>query len=463
MSNKQQTQAKAAKAPTPSFTPAQPGFVQGHHGPDCTPGSESRFAEFSCKPSTPQAPLIQAKLAVNQPDDRCEQEAHQTADRVMRTSEPGSGRLTQAPLIPDQAPEVTPQQEAAIQGTHGSGEPLDPATRAFFEPRFGHDFGRVRVHADDRAAQSAEAINARAYTAGQRIVFGPGQYAPQTMPGQELLAHELTHVVQQSQAAQPISIQRSEKTTTDPWVEKMLPLRNAAILGEMDADQQNKFVEGLNEAFSGRTSGGEIVLPVEKYPGDQGVKDGHVYFDKKNTYTSAREPAVTKPYCKVKGTVQMKGCGDYTGEEGAFIILGPNVVRDTKANTQALLDHEHFHLRTSKSGTRMAEADEEFIAYSHEFAQIYRMSAREMTTLMKYWLEYYANAGQSSRDEGMKKAVSGLHKGFDPMMLAVSPLEGIIESLPSWIQSDLKKDARSDAQTALEAIILTLDHLKASR
>jgi len=77
------------------------------------------------------------------------------------------------------------------------GQPLDSATRAFFEPRFGHDFGNVRIHADARADQSARAVNALAYTVGPQIVFGSGLYQPGASSGQRLLAHELTHVVQQ--------------------------------------------------------------------------------------------------------------------------------------------------------------------------------------------------------------------------------------------------------------------------
>src|ERR1051326_8450370 len=78
-----------------------------------------------------------------------------------------------------------------------SGQSLDADTRAFMEPRFGHDFSHVRVHTDSRAAESASAVNAQAYTVGQDIVFGSEQYAPKTSNGQRLLAHELAHVVQQ--------------------------------------------------------------------------------------------------------------------------------------------------------------------------------------------------------------------------------------------------------------------------
>ncbi|GGO94435.1 eCIS core domain-containing protein [Wenjunlia tyrosinilytica] len=81
------------------------------------------------------------------------------------------------------------------------GRPLDPATRATFEPRFGHDFGHVRVHTGAQAAASAKAVAARAYTSGSHIVFASGAYAPASADGRRLLAHELAHVVQQRGAA----------------------------------------------------------------------------------------------------------------------------------------------------------------------------------------------------------------------------------------------------------------------
>jgi Domain of unknown function (DUF4157) len=93
------------------------------------------------------------------------------------------------------------------------GRSLDPSTRAFFEPRFGHDFSQVRVHTDTYAAESARAVDALAYTVGRDIVFGAGRYQPQTSEGRRLLAHELTHTIQQSSgrgAALGMSMRMSE-------------------------------------------------------------------------------------------------------------------------------------------------------------------------------------------------------------------------------------------------------------
>lgn len=97
---------------------------------------------------------------------------------------------------------------ASIHALHGGGQPLDLATRAFFEPRFGRDLGQVRVHTGSQAAESARALKARAFTIGQNVVFGAGQHTPNTKEGRRLLAHELTHVVQQSACGVTPALQR---------------------------------------------------------------------------------------------------------------------------------------------------------------------------------------------------------------------------------------------------------------
>jgi outer membrane protein OmpA-like peptidoglycan-associated protein len=169
---------------------------------------------------------IQAKLKVGQPGDVYEQEADRVADEVMRMPEPeeqeSKEELIQTkpisePMIPlvqrqveeeeeeilqtkahiSQTPEVTPNLEARINAMRGGGQPLSESVRAFFEPRFGYDFSQVRLHTDTQAAESARAVNARAFTVGRDIVFGAGQYTLGTSAGRRLMAHELTHVTQQ--------------------------------------------------------------------------------------------------------------------------------------------------------------------------------------------------------------------------------------------------------------------------
>src|SRR5262249_47867595 len=95
------------------------------------------------------------------------------------------------------AEEIDGRVASEIQALQGSGLPLPRPSRAFFEPRFGHDFTTVRIHTDSRAAELARSVNARAFTLGQDIVFGSGEYSPESREGKHVLAHELAHVVQQ--------------------------------------------------------------------------------------------------------------------------------------------------------------------------------------------------------------------------------------------------------------------------
>jgi hypothetical protein len=103
-----------------------------------------------------------------------------------------------------QPPEATQDVERRIGTLRDAGSTLSPDVRAVTEPRFGRDFGGVRVHTGGPAAEAARAVNARAFTVGHDIVFGPGEFSPQTPGGLRLLAHELTHVVQQGQAGHEI-------------------------------------------------------------------------------------------------------------------------------------------------------------------------------------------------------------------------------------------------------------------
>lgn len=95
------------------------------------------------------------------------------------------------------------------------GQPLDRETRTAVEPALGHDFSQVRVHSDGRAAESAQALSARAYTVGRDVVFGAGEYQPDTGEGRRLLAHELAHVAQQSATLAP-SFQAQQLTLSRP-------------------------------------------------------------------------------------------------------------------------------------------------------------------------------------------------------------------------------------------------------
>lgn len=206
--------------------------------------------------------LIQAKLKIGQPGDEYEQEADRVAERVLRMPESASESGTRfshnslSGSIPGvhpetkevrrqesneeeerkrqeeepihakeqsgQTPAITDKTESHINSLRGSGEPLPNSERAWFEPRFGHDFSEVQVHKDAQAAESARAINAQAFTIGKDVVFGAGQYTPKTSKGKRLLAHELTHTIQQGHGTEI----RTTKNHKDGYRSEALKIRN---------------------------------------------------------------------------------------------------------------------------------------------------------------------------------------------------------------------------------------------
>jgi hypothetical protein len=144
---------------------------------------------------------------VNPAGDGHEREAGQVSDHIVEG--PAAGRrLPQIARGPD--PSVPPP--FVRQALSAPGHPLDPATREFMEAGFGRDFRDVRLHADPLAAGSAKAVGALAYTVGRDIAFASGQLAPATVEGRRLLAHELTHVVQQRQSGAALQCQPDRRT-----------------------------------------------------------------------------------------------------------------------------------------------------------------------------------------------------------------------------------------------------------
>ncbi len=145
----------------------------------------------------------QTELRMNASGDEYERQAERVAGRIVKASahdtagEAAAGTQRFA-APPNGSMIAAPDSVERVLGSPGGR--LDAALRQDMERRFGHDFSRVRVHTDAAAEKSARDVAARAYTAGRNIVFGAGQYAPRSHEGRRLIAHELTHVVQQSAA-----------------------------------------------------------------------------------------------------------------------------------------------------------------------------------------------------------------------------------------------------------------------
>jgi hypothetical protein len=171
---------------------------------------------------------LQCKLAIGSVDDPLEAEADAIAERVAggaRTASMGKA----APSMQRSAAGSIPSVAAppiVHEALHTSGQPLDTETRAFMEPRIGHDLSGVRIHTGPRAEESARAVHALAYTVGADAVFAMGQYNPRSSEGRRLLAHELSHTVQQKsgranlQSAPILQRQPQQSAPTDTSSDK---------------------------------------------------------------------------------------------------------------------------------------------------------------------------------------------------------------------------------------------------
>lgn len=191
---------------------------------------------FFAPSSVQAAPAVQLKMSVNKPGDKFEQEADKMATKVMRMTTPASpgkkeglqrqeeeklqkqeeDKLQKAPAEEDRlqrkgsvASAIAADTQSAIRNKTTGGQSLSTDVRSYMEPRFSADFSKVRIHADEESASLSNQLSARAFTYQNHIFFSRDQYQPGTSEGKQLLAHELTHTIQQGHA-----VQRSQQVTT---------------------------------------------------------------------------------------------------------------------------------------------------------------------------------------------------------------------------------------------------------
>lgn len=201
--------------------------------------------DFSRIPVHTPAPILMSmdrSMFTGRQQDRCEVEAENVAKAVVHSPAPQAIDTNQA---------VRTTRSTLLPILPSPGEPLDSATRAFMEPRFGRDFGNVRVHVDADADSMARHLHARAFTSGRDIVFRQGRYAPATDSGKTLLAHELVHTIQQERLPDRFAIQR--QSDDDPEMHAEPDAKEPDILAEdEDEDEEREHDEPEGKALSGK-------------------------------------------------------------------------------------------------------------------------------------------------------------------------------------------------------------------
>lgn len=183
----------------------QPATTHGFIQRKCSCGGSAGLSGHCSECDKNKLSGVQTKLSVGEPDDVFEQEADQIARQIVDGStgqfsgDSAPQQIRRFTTLPATASAAAPPASVAT-ALSVSGQPLSRTLRKDMEQRFGHDFSQVRIHTDSAAERSAQDLGAHAYTLGHDLVFAQGRFAPETREGRRLLAHELTHVVQQAKS-----------------------------------------------------------------------------------------------------------------------------------------------------------------------------------------------------------------------------------------------------------------------
>jgi len=242
------------------------------------------FSRISTHASAAKA--IQTKLVINRPGDSYEQEADRVSEQITRSPQPRLQRKCACGGTPGPTGECEECRKkrlslqrmklgGGVQPVGGGFAPpivhdvlrsparsLDLQTRAYLEPHFGHDFSRVRIHADPGASAATDAVQAQAFTVGSDIVFGSGKFAPSTPAGRKLLAHELTHVVQQGAA--PVAATHSPAQAANEDATEAKDLRASPVSAPGQIQRQPKGGKGAPQT--------EACPPMERNEREEAAK-----------------------------------------------------------------------------------------------------------------------------------------------------------------------------------------------
>ncbi len=313
-------------------------------------------ADFAVTGRHPVA--IMPKLEVGQPGDHFEQEADIVADRIVqmpdsnlaRKSEDEKDKVQTKPLGKETAPwiqrfsnnealqaksdhgiEALSWLENQLRSSKGNGQTLPASASSFMENRFGADFGNVKIHADNKASTLSSSINAKAFTHGSDIYFAKNQFNPETQTGKHLLAHELTHVVQQGGGDISRSmIQKADETKDVPAISTPIPK-------DLEADDTGEFQTTIN--------GIKVTIQPDAVSDEEGTgAETHISsnvnlenynWDSKNKITSFTEPSVS---AIIKTTYQKDA------KKTAESLYGRGTTaEDKKAGNTSLRFHEGSH------------------------------------------------------------------------------------------------------------------------
>ncbi len=400
-----------------------------------------------------------------------------------------------------------PLDPRAVQRRLDPGRPLDSGIRSRMGAVLGRDLSHVNVHTRSNDADLSHGLNARAFTIGNDIVFGRGEYRPGTLVGDALIAHELAHTVQQGSEASPpgndiresaslekeadlsaanvvaslwggaskaVAISRSglrlrrcrdcsrsEPTvrawTTDEWSENVAELRALAETGSIDENQERRFVEAINQALGG-SAPPPIQLPVTKFTGAYDVDDAHVYFDKRFRDKVAKTSCI----CRFGPAKGLSSRCDAENFVGAAIIMGPLSIQETPEYTRSLIRHEHVHLmehhaKRDKGIARPRICNSEMLAYGNQFYYINALSDDELKGTVNSYLTYYIKADADYRRKADERIASHVSARLPPGPRTKSDVRTVLTTVRTNVTSGALPIPRAKRAVALEGLRAIVD------
>lgn len=444
---------------------------------------------FKFKSDENKSQQIQTKLQVNEPGDEHEQEADAMAEKVTSMTGPvASDAISSSPnKLQRKCAECEEEERKKkklqrkesrngankdgagkgnatdshsgpygyLNGGVNSGSPLTSEQRDYFEPRFGHDFSKVRIHNDESAQQSAKAINARAYTVQNDIVFGRGEYNPHSHEGRKLLAHELTHTIQQDGGVRN-TVQRAAeyggaKNAPADWGQKVTAATDSAAKTALIQS-----VVGTGVSIADKTA---------KSASDASPDPAHL-----DPYTATKpvinyDDNLSSKTARAGGRSLANNAG-YTlhHDNKNYVVLGSKAIDSGNYySTLYTVNHELDHVRQQLAGSKLKGNSSELDAWTSSFIREFHKSyiigetgttgECRINSAQQYapLLGYYEDSSVTSTEQaGAVKRISDYYNA------TIKSHPGHLAVFRYWLRSSLNKSKHQLADDIIKSLGLTI-------
>ncbi len=414
--------------------------------------------EETVQKATEEEEPIQKKEEEEEPIQKMEEE--EEAVQAMEEAEPVQAMEEEEPVQKAEEEEETIQQksantptnntsggtEAKLKQQKGKGSKMDAATKQQMEQGFGADFSNVNIHTDYKAEELSGNLGAQAFTHGDDVYFNKGKYNPNSKEGKHLLAHELTHTIQQNKSDKKLQKNPSSSgPTTKSGFDRLRELKGIHDTTQLTAVQQTEFINVLNPLISGIKLPNIGIPNIIPSPTDDKFQPKEVYFETSTRYHFGR-PAVTKRGVYEEGEIKFNK-GITNVQSDAFIIVGPSIVQDTLSHTLSLLEHEGVHVYQNYNNVPGSESDAEVMGYTRQFKRIFDFSEFEIKSTLYQWAKKYVDADASTKSHSMDLITSYLAQ-----TATNEGIEKVLKVIPTVLDKENSKRISPKKEVLIKAV-----------